>query len=145
MINNIYDQLKRDEGFRSTIYKDEVGKSTVGYGHNLDAKPLPDLVTPITEEQAEQILSDDVDVVTNKLAHLLPWSDSLDGVRFGVLQNMAFNMGIEGLLEFHNTLTCVQQKKYVAAANCMMQSKWYTEVGDRAKRLVTQMITRVWQ
>ena len=66
MINNIYDQLKRDEGFRSTIYKDEVGKSTVGYGHNLDAKPLPDLVTPITEEQAEQILSDDVDVVTNK-------------------------------------------------------------------------------
>ena len=94
-ITNVIDQLMRDEGFRADVYVDTVGKRTVGYGHNLDAKPLPDLITPITEEQAEQILRNDVDEVTNKLAHLLSWSDSLDEVRFGVLQNMAFNLGIE--------------------------------------------------
>lgn len=143
MINNIYDQLKRDESFRDFVYTDTVGKHTIGYGHNLDAKPLP--FTTITLEQGDEILRNDVAAVVSKLNSLLPWIGSLDTPRFGVLTNMAFNMGVEGLLEFHHMLTYLQYGEYSCAAGEMIKSKWYNEVGDRAKRLAAQMTQGVWQ
>ena len=143
MIDNIIDQLKRDEGFRSYIYTDMVGKRTIGYGHNLDAKPLP--YTDVSEQLATTILNNDVNDITNTLVHLLPWTDTVHDEHFGVLQNMAFNMGVEGLVGFHHMLTFMHDGDYANAALAMTQSKWYNEVGNRAVRLVKQMETGVWQ
>ena len=144
MITNIVDQLKRDEGLRLDIYDDDRGFRTVGYGHNLDANPIPDLVTPITEVQATQILGKDVERISTYLQRQLPWVTTLDDARHGVLQNMAFNMGVPGLLEFHHDIADTQAGNYVKSAADMKDSKWYTEVGDRAVRLVEQMLTGVW-
>ena len=144
MINNIIDQLKRDEGFRANVYTDTVGKRTVGYGHNLDAKPLS-FAPPMSEETASEVLADDVNDITNTLVHLLPWTDAVHDAHFGVLQNMAFNMGVEGLVGFHHMLSYMQRGQFVAAAQEMESSKWYNEVGDRAKRLVKQMEAGLWQ
>ena len=146
MIDNVIDQLIRDEGFSAYVYMDTVGKRTVGYGHNLDAHPLLDLVTPLTKAQATQILGKDVERVSTALMHALPWVASLDEARLGVLQNMGFNMGlgVDGLLGFHRTLADVQAGAYATAAEDMKDSKWYTQVGDRAVRLVQQMLTGVW-
>jgi lysozyme len=57
---------------------------------------------------------------------------------------MAFNMGVPGLLEFHHDIADTQAGNYVKSAADMKDSKWYTEVGDRAVRLVEQMLTGVW-
>ena len=122
-----------------------MGKRTIGYGHNLDANPLPDLVPPITEAQALQILGADVERISMYLQSQLPWIVNLDDARHGVLQNMAFNMGDAGLLSFHHDLADTQAGNYAKAAADMKASLWYTEVGDRAKRLVQQMLTGVWQ
>ena len=43
--------LRRNEGFRDTLYDDTKGVPTVGYGHNLRV--------PISNDAAELILSDD--------------------------------------------------------------------------------------
>jgi lysozyme len=144
MINNIIDQLKRDEGFRANVYEDTVGKHTIGYGHNLDANPLPDLEFPITEVQATQILGADVERISTFLQRELPWVVSLDDARHGVLQNMSFNMGVKGLLQFHSMLEYTKQGLYKLSASEMIASRWYNEVGDRAKRLVEQMQTGEW-
>lgn len=144
MITNIIDQLKRDEGFRADVYVDTVGKRTCGYGHNLDANPLPDLAFPITEAQAMQILGKDVECISTNLMHALSWITGLDEARLGVFQNMAFNLGGNGLLGFSHMLSYVQAGEYDNAADAMIQSKWYIEVGDRAKRLVQQMRSGEW-
>src|ERR1700676_780020 len=138
-ITNIVDQLKRDEGLSLYIYEDTVGKHTIGYGHNLDANPIPALVTPISEALASQILGVDVERISRHLVTNLPWVVSLDEARYGVLQNMSFNMGVPGLLQFHHDLADTQAGNYEQAAADMKASKWYTEVGDRAVRLVQQM------
>src|ERR1035437_5432659 len=104
MIKSIIDQLMRDEGFRADVYTDTVGKRTIGYGHNLDANPLPDLVTPVTTAQALSILGKDVERISTFLITRLPWVTTLGDARYGVLQNMSFNMGVNGLLEFHHDL-----------------------------------------
>ena len=144
-ITNVIDQLMRDEGFRADVYVDTVGKRTCGYGHNLDANPLPDLAFPITEAQATQILGVDVERISTALQRALPWITTLDDARYGCLQNCAFNMGVNGLLGFHHMLAAMQIGDWETAKSAGENSKWYTQVGDRAVRLMTQLETGVWQ
>jgi GH24 family phage-related lysozyme (muramidase) len=59
-----------------------------------------------------------------------------------VLFNMAYNMGIEGLAKFKNTLKYVLARDYAAAATNLKKSLWYQQVGTRAKELVERVRTQ---
>lgn len=133
----ILDQLKRDEGKRLRPYKDSVGKLTIGYGRNLDDEGISD-------DEAELMLANDIENHRRDLFRALPWVVSLDEVRLAVLLNMCFNVGIAGLCGFKQTLSLVQQQKWDAAADEMLQSKWATQVGPRAHRLALQLKTGQW-
>lgn len=129
-------QLKIDEGCRLTAYRDTVGVWTIGYGH---AYVQPGAVW--TQAQAEAQLVEDVRKHNAELAERIPWIDDLDPVRRRVLQNMAFNLGINGLLGFRNTLEFVRTGQYERAAAGMLASKWAKQVGQRAVRLAQHMRT----
>lgn len=135
-------ELRRDEGVKYAPYFDSVGIQTVGVGHNLKAKPLPDdTVYPLTDEQVDKILSDDIKEVIQALNKNIPWWQSLTEARQRVLANMCFNIGIAGLMGFHNTLTAIKCGHYELAAANMLASKWSRQVGARAKRLAKMMVT----
>lgn len=137
-------ELRRDEDVRYTPYADSTGHETVGAGHNMDASPLPVGWTfPLTDVQVDQLLQHDLTVTFAALDLHLPWWERLDDVRQRVIANMCFNMGIGELLGFHQTLSAMQSGQYAAAAVEMLQSKWATQVGDRAKRLSQAMLTGV--
>ena len=142
---DILDQLLRDEGFRSSPYIDTRGHNTVGIGHNLDSNPLPGEKYPFSVQRAKEILADDVARITSKLIADLPWIASLPDVYKGVLQNMSFNMGANGAEAFHHMLADIQAGNYAQASIDGSQSAWYNQVGDRAKRLMLQLKTGVWQ
>lgn len=145
MITNIVDQLLRDEGFCATPYKDTRGFTTVGIGHNLDANPLVNELYPMAIDRAKELLGWDLQRITAKLYFYMPWVPKLPDVYKGVLQNMSFNMGANGLEQFHHMLGSIQIGDYAQAAVEGANSSWYTQVGDRAKRLMEQLRTGVWQ
>jgi len=136
--NSLIDQLKRDEGFRATAYKDSRGILTIGYGFNIETGVLP-------EDVADYWLAVKAGAVQRALSTLLPWTDKLDVVRRGVLQNMAYNLGVNGLMQFKLLLAYAQKGDWATAAAQMQTSEWYKQVGARADRLVQQMITGEWQ
>jgi lysozyme len=149
-ISNINDQLRRDEGLRLVPYKDTATppRITVGWGHNLtdDGGAL----VPITLAQAEAFLTADIAHATAEITTHLPWALALPDVYRGVITNLVFNMGIgipskSGLLAFTHTLDFIKEGQYAAAAAQLLDSKWATEVGDRATRLATQLRTGTWQ
>jgi lysozyme len=125
-------ELERDEGVRLKPYRDTVGKLTIGVGRNLDD-------VGISRDEARSLLDNDVSRTMAELDSHLPWWSSLDAVRQRVMVNMAFNMGIEGLLTFKNTLAAVKAGDYSAAAEKMLLSKWALQVGARARRLADMM------
>lgn len=135
---DIYEQLRRDEGVRAKMYKDSLGIETIGVGHNLRAKG-------ISQNAIDVILMDDIVDVIIDLFKALPWARRLSNARQGVLINMAFNLGVAGLLTFVNTLKAVEEGRWADAARGMLMSKWATQVGSRATRLARQMETDVWQ
>jgi lysozyme len=144
----LIESLKIHEGLRLTTYRDSVGKLTVGYGHNLDAKPLPWLRIGvlIPKRIAEAILEQDADDAIAALDKFLPWWRQLDDVREQVLAEMAFNMGVnadprDGLDSFTNTLRAVQGGRWQDAHDGMLASKWAQQVGERARELAEMMRT----
>lgn len=135
-------ELRRDEGVRYEPYKDTMGIDTVGVGHNMEAHPLPaDWTFPLTDDQVNLLLSQDLQSVYADLTGNLPWWLYLDDVRQRVLCNMCFNLGINRLLGFRNTLGFVRQGKWDDAAQGMLNSAWATQVGERAQRLAAMMRT----
>src|SRR4029077_7264974 len=142
---NLETQLRRDEGERLEVYPDSRGIKTAGVGHNLIAHgvDLP-LWAPITQQQSDEWLQQDIAEARAHLLSKLPWASGLDDARLGVLINMTFNLGIGGLLGFHHTLTLIQVGQYAEAAEAMLQSTWAKQVGSRATRLAAQMETGIW-
>jgi lysozyme len=138
LIDNLKTQLTRDEGRRLKPYKDTVGKLTIGVGRNLDDEG-------ISPDECDLFLQNDILTHQAALSAALPWTDSLDEARRGVLIAMSFNMGLENLLHFKKTLALVQAGNYDAAGDEMLVGPWATEVGARAHRLSLQMKSGQWQ
>ena len=133
-------QLSRDEGRVAYAYKDSLGYLTIGVGHLIDKAKggsLPDSII-------DALLSYDIDTHANELFSKLPWVKDLDEARQGVLINMAFNLGVDGLLAFKNTLALIKAGKYSEASLEMLDSAWAKQVGDRSKRLSNQMRDGKW-
>lgn len=138
----LVDQIKQDEGLRLTAYWDPIGKVwTVGYGHT-----GPDVTegTVWTLAQAEAALAEDLNTAADEVDRAFPWAESMGVVRWSVLVNMAFNMGLDGLEEFHMMLAAAQRGDWVEAAAQMLESLWATQVKGRALRLAQQMRTGEW-
>lgn len=128
----IEEQLILHEGLRLKPYRDTVGKLTIGVGRNLTDKG-------ISPTEAYELLQNDIAEVKAALVAHLPWVRALSDVRYRVLADMAFNLGIAGLLKFKATLTAVEAGDYHKAAEQMMRSKWAGQVGKRAQRLAQMM------
>jgi lysozyme len=129
--------ITRHEGMRLSPYKDSVGKLTIGVGHNLDD-------VPITENAALAILGDDVARVVLQVKGALSFFDSLTEPRQAVLLDMAFNMGLGGLLQFHHFLANLQDGQYGLASQDMLNSEWARQVGQRATELAKMMQSGAW-
>lgn len=136
-----YEQLKRDEGEVLHAYQDHLGFWTIGIGILIDKRKGGGL----RPEESEFIFRNRLKLLESELNDRLPWITRLDPARRGVLVNMAFQMGVAGLLGFKNTLAMIEAGKYQDAAKAMLQSKWATQTPARAQRLSNQMATGDWQ
>ena len=74
---------------------------------------------------------------------MVPWWKDLDDNKQRVMANMAFNLGLPRLSKFVKFLKAVQDSDWEKASEEMMDSKWATQVGDRAKRLKIKMLKGV--
>ncbi len=129
LLERIKEQLVRHEGLRLKPYRCTAGKLTIGIGRNLDD-------CGISQTEAYLLMENDIHNCEKQLLDEIPETyNSLDEVRKSVLLNMCFNLGINGLLGFNNTLDFIAVGDWERAANGMLASKWAKQVGRRAIEL----------
>lgn len=124
--------LKRHEGLRLDMYHCTAGVPTIGYGHNL--------LTLISEEAAEQMLQDDINIVLNELNDSVSWWTDLPEKAQIVIANMCFNIGLPRLMQFKKFWAALEDRDYERAAAEMEDSKWFHQVKGRAKELKQLML-----
>lgn len=135
-------QLRIDEGVKAQAYQDHLGFWTIGVGRLVDSRKPGSGLRP---SEIDFLLQNDIDDRIEALTRRLPWFQNLDDARRGVLLNMSFQLGVDGLMGFKNTLAMVESGDYMGAARNMMQSKWADQTPARAARMAEQMRTGRWQ
>ena len=130
-MSSLKEQLKRHEGFRGSPYRCPAGFLTIGYGHNLNAVPIP-------EHIADMLLDTDISKARGELARVFPEAWDLTSTRIDVLVNMIFNLGRGGFMGFTNMLHAIRHGNHDAVPGHMLDSKWAKQVGRRATELAEQ-------
>lgn len=136
-MNSIRSLLVLHEDERLKPYRCTAGKLTIGVGRNLDD-------VGITPEEAQFLLDNDIKRVNQELQRAFPWAAKLDPVRYAVLQDMCFNLGLARLKGFRKFLAAMAASDWQTAAFEMQDSAWYRQVKTRAVRLQNMVLTGRW-
>jgi lysozyme len=99
----------------------------------------------ITLDEASFLLVGDIERARQALYQKLPWTLRISDARRGALVNMAFNMGIDKLMDFKKTLAHMEAGRWFEASQEMLASTWAKQVGDRAVRLSDQVRLDEWK
>lgn len=120
--------LKRHEGLKLTVYDCPAGKKTIGYGRNLEDRG-------ITEQEAEQLLDNDIQEIQQQLRNSFDFYVSLTDTRKAVLIDLTYNIGLAGLKSFKKMLNALNKQDYVEAKNQLLDSRYAGQVPSRAEEL----------
>ena len=140
----VYEQLKIDEGVVYGIYNDHLGYPTFGVGHLIvedDEEYGRPVGTAVTEERVRACFARDLDIAEGECYTLYgegTFRELPDEVQ-QILVNMMFNMGRPRLSKFKGMKAGVDARDWNKAADEMVDSRWYTQVPNRARRLVDRM------
>ena len=122
---DVIEMIKEHEGFRSFQYIDIRGFSTIGYGTKL----------PLTKEEAEILLKHRLNKKIRELIQKEPFYLKLPKKAQAVIADMAYQLGVGGVLGFKKMWEALKKRDYKKAADEMLDSVWAKQTPNRAKEL----------
>ena len=136
------EQLEIDEGVKYDIYLDHLGYPTFGIGHLItedDPEHGQPVGTEVSKERVEEAFEKDCEWVVRDCHKLYDNFDDLPEEVQQIVANMMFNLGYPRLSAFKGMKAGVDSQDWNEAADQMVDSRWYRQVGVRAERLVERM------
>ena len=142
--NNVFEQLKIDEGVVNEIYHDHLGYPTFGVGHLVlesDPEHGQALGTPVSEERTKECFEKDLDTAISECELLYEEGvfGDLPGEVQEILVNMMFNMGRTSLSKFKKMHAAILESDWKTAAVEGRDSRWHKQVTNRAERLMSRL------
>ena len=138
-------RLKLDEGLRLKAYPDPLTGDdpwTIGYG--CTGSGISKGVT-WTQKKANDEILNRVKTIEAQLTKKLSFFSSLSPVRQDVLVNLAYNIGVAGLMKWTHTLSDIGREDYKAAADAIRKNRTYfRQVGARCTRLADAVENDSW-
>ena len=133
-MSNLIEMLKRHEGVRSHVYLCSAGYETIGVGRNIAESGLG-----LSDDEIEYLLANDIKRVREELEDNYFWFRALNEPRQDAMIDICFNLGLTRLRGFVNALEAMSREQFDIAADEFMDSRWATQVGNRANE-ITEMI-----
>ena len=134
--------LELDEGVKHEIYLDHLGLPTFGIGHLVreeDPEYGWDVGEPVSDDRVAEAFESDIQITINDCEKLYPDFYELPEEAQLIIANMCFNLGYPRLSKFKGMKAGVDARDWNAAADEMVDSRWYRQVTNRADRLVERM------
>ena len=141
-LDKLREEIKYDEGSVNEIYLDHLGLPTFGIGHLVtewDEEYGWEVGTPVSEDRCNECFDTDIQTVLGDCNILYPDFNELPEEAQRIIANMMFNMGRPRLSKFKGMKRGVDARDWNAAADEMVDSRWYRQVTKRADRLVERM------
>ena len=134
MFDKVKERIKKHEGFRDTIYKDSLGKKTIGWGHLVT--PQDNLMenTQYSKEFLNNLFEKDFDIACDQAMSLVGDFNICEDA-IGVVIEMVFQLGIGGVSKFKNMLESLKESDYANAAVHILASNWHKQTPTRCEEL----------
>ena len=147
-IENLKKQLIIDESCKLYIYEDHLGNPTFGIGH-LIRKTDPEFLlietvvkggkVKLSRERVDAVFAKDVEICLKDCRRRFKEFDKFCDEAQEIIANMMFNMGYDKFSGFKKLIKAIEARDFAQAAKEMIDSSWYIQTKDRAKRLVARM------
>jgi lysozyme len=111
--------LIRDEDEVLYAYEDSLGYLTIGVGRLIDKRRGGG----ISQAESRFLLANDITEKTAQLYDAFPWTPQLDPARRATLISMTFQLGIDGLKKFRQSMEAMRVGDWNLAATRFLQSK----------------------
>ena len=134
-METVKNSIKKHEGFRNKVYKDTLGKRTIGYGH-LCVEDWWEDDKEYTQAELERIFDKDFDKAKEGASKLYEGREISDTAK-GIIIEMVFQLGTTGVSKFKNMWKALKETppNYSVAKIEMLDSRWAKQTPNRAKEL----------
>lgn len=127
----LIESIIEHEGFSKTAYPDPLsGGKPYTFGHGL---------TYITEYESEWIVARRINEIRKELSSKLIFFIQLPIQAQEILIEMAYQIGVSGVLKFKKTIQSLKNRDYIEAAEEMIDSRWARQTPRRAHELAARM------
>jgi len=123
------------EGFRKKIYKDSLGKKTIGYGHLVTKKDNFKEGIEYTKTELLNLFHKDLEKAREGANQLVGHITELHIEAKNCIIEMVFQLGTRGVRKFTKLLLALEEKDYFEAHVQMLDSRWSKQTPKRCSEL----------
>lgn len=127
----VAERIKAEEGWSAHVYPDSLGYATIGYGFLIDGRRGEGLPLVVAEFWLDYLLTKIRDELATRWP---PFSAQPIDVR-GALMEMAYQMGVDGVLGFQRMLAALERGDRAMAAADALDSVWHAQTPARCERV----------
>jgi len=127
------------EGFRKKIYKDSLGKKTIGYGHLVTKKDNFKEGIEYTKTELLNLFHKDLEKAREGANQLVGHIRELHIEAKNCIIEMVFQLGTRGVRKFKKLLLALEEKDYFEAHVQMLDSRWSKQTPKRCSELAEIM------
>ena len=132
-------RIKKNEGFSTLPYKDQLGNYTIGYGHLIRKKEITLFKKKLTKSFFQNLFENDFKIALEDYKkHFNKFSFS-QNIKELIIE-MIFQMGIQNVLTFKKTLRHIKKNNKFLASLEMMDSTWYKQTPLRVENLIKHFL-----
>ena len=137
-LDKVKERIKTHEGFVNYVYKDTLGKRTVGYGHLCTDDENWEDGKCYDNSYLNDVFEIDFMEATKQAEELIG-NLVLENKANEIILEMVFQLGKTGVSKFKKMWEALSGQDYNKAADEMLDSKWAKQTKNRAKSLAKIM------
>ena len=137
-LDKVKERIKTHEGFVNYVYKDTLGKRTVGYGHLCTDDENWEDGKCYDNSYLNDVFEIDFMEATKQAEELIG-NLVLENKANEIILEMVFQLGKTGVSKFKKMWEALSGQEYNKAADEMLDSKWAKQTKNRAESLAKIM------
>lgn len=132
-------RIKKNEGFRTSVYRDQLGFETIGYGHLVKKNEKHFFKYKFNKLQLVKVFNNDFEKALQSYEKFYKKEKHTKNIK-EVLIEMIFQLGIKKQIKFIKMNHYIKKNLVFMASLEMKKSLWYSQTPKRVDGLIKVLL-----
>jgi len=143
VLRNVRTKMVKEEGYRQVVYKDSLGKPTVGIGHLVHPKDKLKVGNKITKDRVELLFKSDV---SKSIKAAMTQAQEIGQFEYDfilALTSVNFQLGNNWPSKWPNTYKQLNNGNFNAVIKAVKNSKWARQTPKRTEAFIMALMVEM--